>query len=104
MRFLLLMISFSVATVVGCNAQQRLPPASSDLVNGIEAYNRGDFATAVTHLQTAAGRGEPEAMVNLGYIYARGDGVSADPAFALELYRRAAEAGDAEGMNAVGYR
>ncbi len=43
-------------------------------------------------------------MVNLGYMYARGHGVRSDPAFALELYRRAADAGDAEGMNAVGYR
>ena len=43
-------------------------------------------------------------MVNLGYMYARGHGVRSDPAYALDLYHRAADAGDAEGMNAVGYR
>ncbi len=77
---------------------------SPDLVAGIGAYNAGDFAFARQHLQAAAGRGEAEAMVNLGYMYARGHGVPRDPAFALDLYRRAATTGDGEAMNAVGYR
>lgn len=77
---------------------------SPDLMAGIGAYNAGDFAFARQHLQAAADRGEAEAMVNLGYMYARGHGVQRDPGFALELYRRAAQTGDGEAMNAVGYR
>jgi hypothetical protein len=77
---------------------------SAELVGGVTAYNRGDFATARALLQSAAGRGEAEAMVNLGYMYARGQGGRQDSTFALELYRRAAAAGDGEGMNAVGFR
>jgi TPR repeat protein len=77
---------------------------SVELKAGIAAYNAGDFSKAATQLAIAADRGEAEAMVNLGYLYARGHGVKADPALALQLYRRAAEMGDAEGMNAVGYR
>ncbi len=84
------------------SAQPAVP--SADLVLGIAAYNKGDFAGAFRLLNAAAASGEAEAMVNLGYLYARGQGVRADSAFALQLYRRAAEAGDPEGMNAVGFR
>jgi len=43
-------------------------------------------------------------MVDLGYLYARGQGVLPNSDFALQLYRDAAKLGDGEGMNAVGYR
>jgi TPR repeat protein len=78
--------------------------ASAELKLGISAYNDGDYSKAVALLKAAAEHGEAEAMVDLGYMYARGHGVRRDAGFALELYRRAAKAGDAEGMNAVGYR
>jgi hypothetical protein len=77
---------------------------SADLVAGINAYNAGDFASARDHLQAAADRGEAEAMVNLGYMYARGHAVRQDSEFALQLYIRAAKSNDGEAMNAVGYR
>lgn len=77
---------------------------SPDLIAGIAAYNAGDFLAARDHLQAAADRGDAEAMVNLGYLYAGGQGVRRDPDMALELYRRAAKSGDGEAMNAVGYR
>ena len=96
------MILWFLAAVLSAQAEIR-PAPSADLRTGIDAYNKGDFETA-EHLRAAADRGEPEAMVNLGYLYARGHGVRRDPALAFELYRRAADLGDAEGMNAVGYR
>ncbi|MFO1023708.1 MAG: tetratricopeptide repeat protein [Acetobacteraceae bacterium] len=80
------------------------PAPSADLVAGIKAYNEGNIGTALSRLKAAADRGEAEAMVNLGYIYARGQAGVADPARALTLYRKAAALGDGEGMNAVGYR
>lgn len=83
-------------------AADRAP--SADLVAGIEAYNAGNIHEALTRLQAAADRGEAEAMVNLGYIHARGQAGVADPARALDLYKKAAALGDGEGMNAVGYR
>ena len=81
---------------ISCTAPLQ-PAPSTDLLSG-------DYPTARAALQAATDRAEPEAMVNLGYMYARGHGVPADPAQALALYRRAAAAGDAEAMNAVGYR
>jgi TPR repeat protein len=77
---------------------------SAELKEGITAYNESDFYRSATLLKTAADRGEAEAMVNLGYLYARGQGVPQDSALALQLYRRASDLGDAEAMNAVGYR
>jgi TPR repeat protein len=101
-RFSLILWLSIAALYPSADVQSAIP--SADLVTGIEAYNKGDFVAARKSLQTAVDRGEPEAMVNLGYMYARGHGVRSDPAFALQLYRRAADTGDGEGMNAVGYR
>lgn len=79
-------------------------PASPGLAAGVAAYERGDYQTAFRLLKLEADRGNSAAMVNLGFLYARGHGVGADQAEALRLYRRAAAQGDAEGMNAIGYK
>lgn len=89
MRCFSLALLLSLAILAHSRAEQLRPQPSPELVNGIDAYNRGDFAMARNLLQAAADRGEPEAMVNLGYMYARGHGVRSDPAYALDLYRRA---------------
>ena len=104
MRFLIVMLLWVFAAAIPLHAELQQAGPSADLVSGIDTYNRGDFAAARQFLQAAADRGEPEAMVNLGYMYARGHGVRSDPTYALRLYWRAAQAGDGEGMNAVGYR
>ncbi len=104
MRFLIVMLLWVFAAAIPLHAELQQAAASADLVSGIDAYNRGEFAAAKQFLQSAVDRGEPEAMVNLGYMYARGHGVRSDPAYALQLYWRAAQTGDGEGMNAVGYR
>jgi TPR repeat protein len=80
MRCRPLALLLSLAVLSQPREEQPRPQPSADLVNGINAYNRGDFATARNLLQAAADRGEPEAMVNLGYMYARRHGVrSAQP-------------------------
>jgi TPR repeat protein len=42
--------------------------------------------------------------VNLGYLYARGQGVAKNQPEAFRLYLLSAKQGNAEGMNAVGYK
>jgi hypothetical protein len=71
---------------------------------GIEAYNRGELAAAHRLLRAAADRGDADAQVNLGYMYARGQVVRLDQREALRLYRLSAEQGNGEGMNALGYK
>ena len=96
MRFLVLL--FVLVSAVSARGQ------SVTALQGMEAHNRGDIATAYLLLQRAASAGDPEAQVNLGYLYARGQGVTQDQAAALRLYQAAAAQGDSEGMNAVGYK
>jgi TPR repeat protein len=71
---------------------------------GIEAYNRGELAAAYRLLRAAADRGDADAQVNLGYMYARGQVVKLDQREALRLYRLSAEQGNGEGMNALGFK
>jgi TPR repeat protein len=77
---------------------------SASTISGMKAYNAGDFSTAFRLLSGAAKEGDPEAQVNLGYLYARGHGARADQVEALRLYRLSAAQGDGEGMNAIGYK
>ncbi|MEI6204242.1 MAG: tetratricopeptide repeat protein [Enhydrobacter sp.] len=77
---------------------------ASAVLTGIAAYNRGDIATAYRLLRAASDAGDSDAQVNLGYLYARGQGTRADQAEAMRLYLQSAGQGNPEGMNAVGYK
>jgi hypothetical protein len=78
--------------------------ATADVIAGAAAYNRGDLATAFRLLGAEAAQGNSDAEVNLGYMYARGQGVAVDQHEALRLYRLSAAQGNGEGMNALGYK
>ncbi|HEY1339816.1 MAG TPA: metallophosphoesterase [Bryobacteraceae bacterium] len=67
--------------------------AAADFKTGLDAYNRGDFATALAEWQPIAERGDPNAQYNLGLLYARGQGVPQDYAKAAEWYGKAADGG-----------
>ena len=77
---------------------------SCDTFAGMDAYNRGDVATAYRLLAEQARTGDPEAEVNLGYLYARGQGVEVNQITAFHLYSLSAAQGDREGRNALGYK
>lgn len=87
--------------VMGVSAVQA---QSGTTLEGMQAYNRGDFTTAYRLLRQAADGGDPEAQVNLGYLYARGHGVRVNQMEALHLYELSAKGGSSEGMNAIGYK
>ena len=67
-----------------------------------KAYNRGDYETAYRLIKPLAEQGLPEAQVNLGLMYDRGQGVPQDFAEALKWYRKAAEQGFAEAQTNLG--
>jgi len=73
-------------------------------IEGIAAYNNGIYNLAFRLLKTAADLGDSDAEVNLGYMYARGQGTKADQVEALRLYRLSADSGNGEGMNAIAYK
>ena len=96
----LVVLLLSVIAATGVAAQEM----EAAVLTGIDAYNRGDIATAFWLLKRAADAGNSDAQVNLGYLYARGQGVDADQQEALRLYLLSAEQGNPEGMNAVGFK
>ena len=72
------------------------------LEDGVAAYNKGDAATALKLWQPLAEAGNAEAQVDLGVLYARGEGVTQDFAAALAWYRKAADQNDVYAVNNIG--
>jgi TPR repeat protein len=75
----------------------RRPDAAAE--RGREAYARADYAAALKEWSRAGSAGDPEALYQLGLLYARGQGVLPNLADAAVCYRRAAEQGHAEAQH-----
>ena len=77
-------------------------PSQADFQDGLAAYNRGDYATALQEFKPLAEQGYANAQYNLGVMYDKGQGVPRDYAEAAKWYRKAAEQGKAKAMNNLG--
>jgi uncharacterized protein len=66
------------------------------------AYKKGDYATAATEMIKLAKHGDAKAQVNLGSMYAEGQGLPRDNKKAEYWYLRAAEQGDVFGQTNLG--
>ncbi len=77
-------------------------PAWADFDEGVAAYNRGDYETALQEFRPLAEQGDAYAQTNLGVMYAEGLGVVRDDAEAVKLFRLAAELGDAYAQTNLG--
>jgi uncharacterized protein len=77
-------------------------PALADVKNGIDAYQRGDFASAVGAWRPLAIAGDADAQYNLGQAYRLGRGVPADPQMAESWFKKAADQGHERARNAYG--
>ena len=64
---------------------------ASDLERGLEAYESGDYETALTILKPLAEQGNAEAQYNLVILYYEGIGVTQDAEKAIKWVRRAAD-------------
>ena len=80
-----------------------LPVAAQDYEKGLEAYERGDYATALREWQPLAKQGEAIAQYNLGVMYVNGHGVTQDDAEAVKWYRKAAQQGYALSQHNLGF-
>lgn len=65
-------------------------PALADFKAGVEAANKGAWATAVREFTPLAEQGDSAAQFNLGLIYANGRGVAKNDIQALIWYSKAA--------------
>ena len=96
----LIALRFPVALVLSivCLAA----PAWADFKAGADAYQSGDYATALREWQPLAEQGHALAQYNLGLLYANGQGVSKDDAQARQWYEKAAAQGHADAQVNLG--
>ena len=77
--------------------------ATADSIEEAEfVYDRGDYTQAARLFRPLAEQGIASAQLNLGMMYAKGQGVQQDYQAALKWYRRAAEQGNASAQNNLG--
>lgn len=77
-------------------------PTWADFQAGMDAYGRGDYATALREWQPLAERGHADAQYNLGMLYDFRKGVPQDFATARQWYEKAAAQGHAGAQNNLG--
>ncbi len=68
---------------------------SGDYETGFEAYEVGEYATALAEWQPLAEEGDASSQYGLGLLYGNGFGVAMDDALALRWYGLAAQQGHA---------
>ena len=77
-------------------------PAWANGQAGVDAYKRGDYATALREWRPLAEQGDASAQFYLGTLYAFGRGVPQDYAAARQWYGRAAAQGLADAQTSIG--
>lgn len=75
---------------------------AADTAAGIAAYNKEDYETARNLLKPEAERGDPEAQVKYGLIFAKGLGVRHDGAEAFKWFQKASDQGNVEAFYCMG--
>ncbi len=68
-------------------------PAFADLQKGWNAYNNGDYKTALREFQPLAEQGDKSAQLGLGMMYQDGEGVPQDYKEAVKWFTLAVEQG-----------
>ena len=80
------------------------PAFGADYQKGVDAHNRGDYATALKEMKPLAEQRDAKAQTSLGYIYYKGQGVPQDYTAAVKWYRLAAEQGLADAQSNLGLK
>ena len=70
---------------------------------GVDAFNKGDYATALEEWVPLAGQGDNSAQFNLDLMYMKGTGVPQDDETAIKWFTLAAEQGDADAQFSLGF-
>jgi cell division septation protein DedD len=77
-------------------------PAMADVKAGMDAWDRGDLATAIREWEGPAAHGDPDAQLNLGNAYRLGAGVPQDRAKAEDLISKSAAQGNIKAADLYG--
>lgn len=77
--------------------------AAGPLEDGVAAYRKRDWATALRLLKPLAEQGNAAAEERLGRLYERGKAVPQNYRTALDWYQKAADQGDAEAQGHLGF-
>ncbi len=99
--FWILAAAIAVPVAAPAAAQQAAQP-SDPVREGVEAWSRGDYTTAIAKWRAPAEAGNADAQFNLGQAYKLGRGVRPDLAQAEEWYRRAAIQGHPQAADNYG--
>ena len=77
-------------------------PVLADTKAGVEAWERGDYKSAVDQWRQQAANGDADAMFNLGQAYKLGRGVPVDTQKSESYYRQAADKGHEQAADYYG--
>jgi hypothetical protein len=77
-------------------------PAWADFQAGMDANNRGDYATALREWRPLAEQGDALAQYNLGVLYRKGRGMPQDDVQARQWFEKAAAQGQAKAQFNLG--
>ncbi|NQU56821.1 MAG: SEL1-like repeat protein [Rhodospirillales bacterium] len=89
-------------TVTRKAAKARTGTAPAAFQEGVAAYERGDYATALRKWRPLAEKGDAAPQFNIGLMYEGGKGVAKDEAQAAVWFRKAAEQGFVVAQNNLG--
>ena len=96
------MKSMRAALLVFTLVLSAFPLVAQDFNKGVDAYDAGDYTTALQEWKPLAEQGHATSQYNLGVIYDKGKGVSQNHSEAYKWYRKAAEQGDANAQLNLG--
>jgi len=75
----------------------------ADYQDGLDAYGKGDYKTAIKEWKPLAKKGSATAQFNLSNMYSSGRGILRDDIKAEKWMRKAAEQGDAHSQFLLGW-
>jgi len=77
-------------------------PSFANYQEGRDAFDRGDYSTAVKEFEILAGQNDPRGQYALAIMYDLGEGVPQSSEEAVKYYRLSAEQGYADAQNNLG--
>jgi TPR repeat protein len=95
-----LVLSIVCLAVPGCANYK--PGVTTNYKTGSDAYERGNYATALREWRPLAEQGDADAQVGLGWLYTNGQGVTQDYAQARYWYEKAATQGNQQAQVNLG--